>query len=213
MQPYVRTKAEEIANSASHGIGAVAAIVFLPLLIYHAATNGSALSIAGCVLFCLTMLATYASSSLYHALPDGKAKDILLRLDHGSIFLLIAGTYAPFGLHKADFFSLTYFTVIWAIAVTGLVLKLLNRMQNVWISLVLYLVMGWMATTAVLPLFGDMSGIGKGWLIAGGAAYSTGVIFYAFGERIRFFHLAWHLFVLTGTVLHAVSVVIFVGNA
>jgi hemolysin III len=209
MQPYVRSKAEEIANSVSYGIGVAASFVFLPALVIHAFNYGTASSIVGCVLFCITMFATYLSSTLYHALPDGRARDIVLRLDHGSIFLLIAGTYALFGLHQACLSSITYFTIIWTIAVIGLLLKLFDKVQNIWVLLVLYVAMGWMATTAVLPLFEGAATIAKPWLIAGGAAYTGGVLFYAFGERVKYCHLFWHCAVLAGTVLHAVAVVTY----
>lgn len=212
MRSYTRTNAEELANAISHGIGVAASIIFFPILVLHAIENGTTGSVIGCILFSITMVVTYLSSTLYHALPEGRAKEIVLRLDHGSIFLLIAGTYAPFGLHQTDFTSITYFSLMWAFAVIGLVLKLMNKVQNVWVSLALYITMGWLGTTAVIPMLDATEALSRNWMIAGGVAYTTGVLFFAFGERIRYFHLAWHVFVMAGTAFHAAAVVSYLAS-
>jgi hemolysin III len=197
---------EEIANSVSHGIGFVAALVATPFLLIAAARRGGSLAIAGASIFAATVLVLYLASTIYHALPHNKAKRLFRILDHSAIFLLIAGTYTPFtfGVLRGSW-GWTLFGVVWGLAVLGITMKTMAGLRYPRLSTVLYIGMGWLALIAIRPLWLHVPLAGWLWLIAGGVAYTAGVAFFA-AERVRYSHLVWHLFVLLGTVCHFVAV-------
>ncbi len=197
---------EEIANSVSHGVGLVAALVAVPILIVAAVRRGGAAGIVGASVFAGTMVLLYLASTLYHALPENKTKRMFQVLDHGAIFLLIAGTYTPFtlGVLRGGW-GWTLFGLVWGLAVLGIVLKTVGGVRITWLSTCLYLGMGWLVLIAVRPLWVRMPLSGLAWLVAGGLAYTAGVAFFA-AERLRYSHFIWHLFVLTGTCCHFFAV-------
>ncbi len=197
---------EEIANSVSHGVGLVAALVAVPILIVAAVRRGGAVGIVGASVFAGTMVLLYLASTLYHALPENKTKRMFQVLDHGAIFLLIAGTYTPFtlGVLRGGW-GWTLFGLVWGLAVLGIVLKIVGGIRIPWLSTCLYLGMGWLVLIAVRPLWVRMPLSGLTWLVAGGLAYTAGVAFFA-AERLRYSHFIWHLFVLTGTCCHFFAV-------
>jgi len=197
---------EEIANSVSHGVGLVAALVAVPILIVAAVRRGDAAGIVGASVFAGTMVLLYLASTLYHALPRSKAKRLFKVLDHGAIFLLIAGTYTPFtlGVLRGGW-GWTLFGLVWGLAVLGIVLKTVGSVRISWLSTCLYLGMGWLALIAIRPLWLRMPLSGLAWLVAGGLAYTAGVAFFT-AERLRYSHFIWHLFVLTGTCCHFFAV-------
>ena len=198
---------EEIANSISHGVGLVAAAVVAPLLIYAAVRRGDAAFIVGASIFATTIVLMYLASTLYHALPESRAKRVFRVLDHGSIYLLIAGTYSPFTLGMLPpGWGWTLFGVVWGLAILGIVMKSTGRAWHPIVSTGLYLVMGWLAVVAVRPLFSHLPAISIAWLAAGGLAYTAGVGFYA-SQRLRYAHFVWHLFVVAGTACHVVAVI------
>ena len=202
-----QSRAEDIANSVSHGLGLVAAIVGTPFLIIHAAQVGDASSIVGASVFATTMLMLYLSSTLYHALPIGKAKRVFRIVEHSAIFLLIAGTYTPFTLGVLrGAWGWTLFGLVWGLAVAGVALKVFNRMSHPIISTGLYLLMGWLIVIAIVPLSARLPAAGMLWLVAGGLAYTVGVGFFAFDSRLRYGHFIWHLFVMMGTAFHYCAV-------
>lgn len=198
---------EEIANSISHGAGLLAAIIGIPVLIVHAARHGDAIFIAACSLFSLTIVLMYFASTLYHALPVGKAKRVFKVLDHSSIYLLIAGTYAPFtlGVLRGPW-GWTLFGIVWGLAVAGVALKASGKASNPILSTAVYLLMGWVVVIAVNPLFTRVPTAGLLWLLAGGLCYTGGVVFFATDSQLRYGHAVWHLFVLAGTVCHYFAV-------
>jgi hemolysin III len=201
-----QTLGEEIANSISHGVGVLGAIAITPVLIVKAIPMGAA-AITGVSIFALTMIVLYLASTLYHAFPDSKTKRVFQVLDHSAIFLLIAGTYTPFTLSVLPgAWGWTLFGIIWALAVAGVVLKSVRTVGTSRLSIALYLGMGWLAVLAIKPLYDSMSAGGLFWLLAGGAMYSIGVIFFAYDHRVRYNHFVWHLFVLAGTACHVVTV-------
>lgn len=206
MKVYERSTTEEKAHSLSHAIGAVAAVVFGPILVYHAWKSGSAAGAAGCVVFSISMFVLYASSAFYHGLPEGKWKDFVLKLDHGAIFLLIGGTYAPFGFQDLSTRGLVISVLVALFALTGLVLTVKRKLENAVLAIGMYVAMGWVATTGAWPLVAAGDPAGRYWLVAGGAFYTFGTLFYALGERIRYFHLIWHCFVLAGTAGHSAAI-------
>lgn len=207
-----QSRPEELANSVSHGVGLAASFVGIPVLIVDAARHGDAAYIVGTCLFSATIVILYLTSTLYHALPAGKAKRVFKILDHSSIYLLIAGTYAPFTLgvlYGAWGWSL--FGVVWGLAVVGVTLKATGNASNPIFSTGLYLLMGWVVVVAVDPMFARVPTAGLLWLLAGGLCYTGGVFFFATDSRIRYGHLVWHLFVLAGTVCHYFAVLWYAG--
>jgi hemolysin III len=197
---------EEIANSVSHGVGAVAALVTAPILIGAAAHRGDGGNIIATSLFAATMVLLYLTSTVYHALPRNKAKRVFRVLDHGAIFLLIAGTYTPFTLGVLrGAWGWTLFGLVWSLALFGIVLKAVGGIRYPRFSTALYIGMGWLAIIAVRPLLLHVPPSGLLWLVGGGIAYTAGVAFYA-AERLRYGHFVWHLFVLTGTSCHFCAV-------
>jgi hemolysin III len=197
---------EEIANSVSHGVGFLAAVVATPFLLLAAARRGGSSAIVGASVFAATMLVLYLASTIYHALPKNKAKRLFRILDHGAIFLLIAGTYTPFtlGVLRGNW-GWALFGVVWGLAVLGVTLKSVAGVRYLRLSTGLYVGMGWLALIAIRPLWLHVPVAGWLWLIAGGLAYTCGIAFYA-AERVRYSHLVWHLFVLAGTVCHFFAV-------
>jgi hemolysin III len=200
-----QTLGEEIANSVSHGTGFLAALIALPVLVMSAMRHGAA-AVAGAGIFGATVVLLYLTSTLYHALPPNRAKRVFQVLDHGAIYLLIAGTYTPFTLGVLHgTWGWTLLAFIWLLAVAGIVLKSAGGIVHPWLSTGLYLAMGWLILIAAKPLWRAMPAWGLVWLAAGGISYTIGVWFYA-ANRIRYAHFVWHLFVLAGTACHLVAV-------
>lgn len=198
---------EEIANFLSHGIGLLLAVAAIPILVVAAAAHAGAAEITGVSIFGATMVLTYLSSSLYHALPPGKGKQVMQLVDHGAIFLLIAGTYTPFTLGTLwGAWGWSLFGVVWGLALVGLVLKACVGTRYQSLSVGLYLAMGWLVLIAIRPLYLHLPAWGLFWLVLGGLAYTIGVIFFVLDEKVRYAHAIWHVFVLAGTACHFVAV-------
>jgi hemolysin III len=201
---------EEIANAVSHGLGLVASLVALPVLIVLATHRQDAWVIVGVSVFGASLICLYATSTVYHALPKGRAKQLWRRLDHAAIYLLIAGTYTPFTLGALRGpWGWSLFGVVWGLAALGVAAKLFFGPRMPTLSTVIYLVLGWLAVIAIGPLFERVGWGGLAWLFAGGLAYSVGVIFYVRAERLRFGHCIWHFMVIGGSVCHAVAVAFY----
>jgi len=202
-----QTLGEEIANSLSHGFGFLAAVVAVPFLLLATARHGNAANLVGASVFAATMVILYFTSTLYHALPPRRAKEILRRMDHGAIYLFIAGSYTPFTLGVLQGpWGWTLFGLVWGIAAIGVTLKAIDRIAHPWVSTGLYLAMGWMALVAIVPLVERVPAAGLAWIAAGGLAYTAGVVFFALDSRVRYAHFLWHLFVIGGTACHYVAV-------
>jgi hemolysin III len=200
-----QTGREEIANSVSHGLGLVTAVCAIPFLRAAAWRGGTAASI-GAGVFAFTVVLLYSISTLYHAVPESRAKRLLRVLDHGAIFLLIAGTYTPITLVVLRGpWGWTLLGLVWGFAVLGVLLKATRGVRHPRLSMALYLGMGWLALIAVQPLWLRMPAPGMLWLAAGGLAYTGGVAFFAL-DRVRYAHLAWHVCVLAGTACHFIAV-------
>lgn len=205
-QERTQSPGEEIANSISHGAGFLAAVTAAPVLVFTAVQRDSPAGIVGASVFAFTMVLLYMTSTLYHALARNKAKHVFQILDHGAIFLLIAGTYTPFtlGVLRGPW-GWTLFGLVWGIALAGVLLKSFGGARFPRLSTILYLAMGWLIIIAVKPLWLNMPSWGLFWLMAGGAAYTAGVGFYS-AKRIRYAHFVWHLFVIAGTACHFIAV-------
>ncbi len=201
-----QTVGEEVANSVSHGAGFVAALVGTPFLLAEAARVGGVADLLGAAVFALTVMLAYLASTLYHAAPWPRAKRVLRVIDHSSIFLLIAGTYTPFtlGVLRGGW-GWTLFGMVWTLALAGVVMKAFGGVRFHKLSIAVYLGMGWLIIIAIGPLVERMPPAGLAWLVAGGLAYTAGVLFYAL-DRLRYWHFVWHLFVIAGTACHFVAV-------
>ena len=198
---------EEIANSVSHGIGLLAAMAAAPFLVMAAIRRGDTAGIVGAGIFAVTMVLLYLSSTLYHALPRNRAKRVFQVLDHGAIYLLIAGTYTPFTLGVLrGAWGWTLFGLVWSLAVAGVALRAAGGVRYPKLSTCLYLATGWLALIAVKPLWLHLPLWGLVWILAGGVAYTAGVAFFAVDKRVRYCHFVWHLFVIAGTTCHFIAV-------
>ena len=206
MPKRAQSLGEEIANSVSHGIGFVAALVGMPFLLLAALRRGDTGTIVGVSVFATTVALLYLISTLYHALHTDRAKRVFRVFDHQAIFLLIAGTYTTFTLGVLrGWFGWTLFGIVWSLAIGGIVLKVMGGLRYPVFFTCLYVVMGWLVLAAVHPLSVLVPKAALLWLLAGGVAYTTGIGFYA-ARRVRYAHFIWHLFVLIGTVCHFFAV-------
>lgn len=200
---------EELANSISHGIGLLVAMIGTPVLLLAAFHHGSISFFIGTIIFTSTMLLVYLGSTVYHAWPRTSAKSILQVIDHSAIFLLIAGTYTPFALGPLrDAGGLTMLGIVWALALFGLMLKATRgALRHRKLAMTLYLGTGWLGIIFIRPLALAIPLSALLWLIAGGVAYTAGTLFFA-NERLRYAHFVWHLFVVAGTSCHFAAVFI-----
>jgi hemolysin III len=203
------SQGEELANSVSHGVGLLAALLAAPVLLLSASRQGGAGRIAGASVFAVAMLLLYLSSTLYHALPGNRAKQLFRVLDHAAIYVMIAGTYTPFTLGVLrGAWGWTLLGLVWGLALGGVVLTAVGGVRYPKFTTTLYLAMGWLILVAIKPLWLRMPSGGLFWLSAGGIAYTVGVVFYA-AKRIRYGHFVWHLFVIAGTACHFIAVLRF----
>lgn len=208
--PAEYTPREELVHAISHGFGFVAAAIGSVVLLVATSARGATSHIVGVGIFGISLTLLYAFSTLYHGLPESRAKNIMRKLDHIAIYLLISGTYTPFVLIKMqNSWGWTLLALVWALAVLGIVLELVRNSPTRRTSIALYLCMGWLAVFALKPLVETLEPAGVALLILGGLTYSVGVIFYAW-RGLPYNHAVWHGFVLGGSALHFASVIGFV---
>jgi hemolysin III len=201
---------EEIANSISHGVGALLAVVGLVVLTVVAALRGNVWHIVGCSVFGAALVLVYTTSTLYHSVQHPRAKAVFRALDHSAIFILIAGTYTPFALvslHGPWGWSL--FGVIWGLAVLGIILQMGVLGRGTAASVLLYVGMGWVVVIVIKPLLDAVALGGIMLLLIGGVAYTAGTGFYVW-RRLPYHHALWHGFVLLGSVSHFFAVLLYV---
>ncbi len=197
---------EEIANSIIHGLGVLFGIVGMTILLTLASLFGTMTHFLCYLIYGLSMILLYTSSTLYHALPSLSAKKFFKVCDHVSIYLLIAGSYTPFlVLNIKGTLGWVLVSVIWGCALAGIIFKFFFIGRFTYASTLLYLCMGWMAIVAIKPMAAALTSSGMLLVIVGGLAYTFGTIFYLM-KRIRYHHAIWHLFVLTGSVFHFVAI-------
>ncbi|UOE93158.1 hemolysin III family protein [Alkalihalobacillus sp. LMS39] len=203
---HVFSKGEEIANSITHGIGALLSVAALVLLIVYSSLYGTAWHVVSFTLFGVTMVILYFSSTFVHALPQGKAKDVFEILDHSSIYFFIAGTYTPFLFIAVNgWVGWTLFGIMWGLAIGGTVFKSFFVKKYLYLSTLLYLVMGWGVIFVWNPIIENVTRTGIVFLVIGGVLYSIGSVFYMW-RGFKYHHMVWHLFVIAGTVAHFFSV-------
>lgn len=196
------TRGEKIANSVTHGVGAVLALAALVVLVVQAALRGTAWHVVGSAVFGASLVVLYTASTLYHAINHAGARRVLHVCDHTAIYLLIAGTYTPFALVTLRGpWGWGLLGIVWGAAIIGIALRAAvgRRMQVV--QVVLYVVMGWVGIAAVRALLSALGPRGVAVILAGGIAYTVGIVFYA-SKRVPYAHAIWHVFVLAGSACH-----------
>jgi hemolysin III len=197
-------------NGYSHLAGAVLAAIGVSLLLALTASAMDARKIVSIAIYGATLLALFVVSTLYHSMR-GRAKAVLRKLDHCAIYLLIAGSYMPFALVTLrGAWGWSLFGIAWGLAALGIAQEFIFGKGARILSLAIYCVMGWMGLIAFQPLAAALGAAGLAWLIAGGALYTGGIVFYALDERVRHFHGVWHLFVLAGSAAHFIAIARYV---
>ena len=200
---------EEIFNGTTHLIGAVLSLAGLVILIVSASIYAGAKEIVSFSIYGTSLLLLYTFSTLYHFFK-GNIKKIFRKLDHISIYLLIAGTYTPFTLIILEGkVGWTLFAGVWSLAVIGIFLELFYKKGGRVLPVTIYLLMGWLLLIVIKPVINNLSSIGFFWLLLGGLFYTTGVIFYALSKKIRYFHGVWHIFVLVGSTIHYFTILLY----
>jgi hemolysin III len=197
---------EDLANSLTAGLGVAASVAVCVNLVVRASLFGDAWHIVGAAVFGATLIFLYTASTLYHAVRSQRAKARLKVMDHAAIYLLIAGSYTPFTLGDLrGGWGWSLFGVIWGLAACGVVFKLFFTGRFRRISTGIYIGMGWLAVIAIVPMLREMAPVALGWLLAGGVVYTAGTVFYH-SRRVPYAHAVWHLFVLGGSMCHAIAV-------
>ena len=204
------TIGEEIANSVTHGLGALLAIAACVVLIVFASIKGGALRVVSASIYGSSLIIMFTMSTLYHALTNEKAKNVFRIFDHTSIFLLIAGTYTPFTLITLKGkLGWTVFGIVWSISVVGIILNAISIEKFKRFSMVLYIAMGWCVLFIASKLIQQIDINGLLFLLIGGILYTVGVIFYKL-KKIHYMHSIWHLFVLAGAIMHYFCIQLYV---
>ncbi|TNF65240.1 MAG: hypothetical protein EP298_13385 [Gammaproteobacteria bacterium] len=206
------SKSEERMNTLTHFVGVLFGVVALIFLVIKACGSGLAVNVVSCVIFAVSIIILYASSSLYHMLSDGKAKRFFRALDHLSIYLLIAGTYTPVALIMVkNPYSWIIFGILWGLVVLGFAYKLIF-FHSGWLSTFIYIMMGWTALGFIVQVIEALPLGALMLILLGGVIYTSGTIFYMLDEQIKYAHALWHLFVLAGTVCHVLAVYLYIAG-
>lgn len=214
MQEFDDTKhyspLEERINITSHAFGFLLSLVALALLTTHASLNGNAWHVVSFGIFGASLVVLFAASTIYHSAKNPELRSRLRIVDHAAIYVLIAGTYTPFTLITLNGTAgWIIFSASWAMALTGIVLKLFFTGRFDLISTLMYVFMGWIIVFDLESLINKLSSEGLFWLVAGGLAYTVGAILYSI-KKIKFNHAIFHVFVLLGAFCHFVSVYFYV---
>jgi len=197
-------------NAVTHLVAAVLALVGAIVLVVLAAVGGDPWKVVGVAIYGVTLLLLYSFSTLYHSLR-GRAKNVLRELDHQSIYLLIAGSYTPFCLVTLRGpWGWSLLGIVWGLAVLGSLQELRPRNGARVLSVVIYLLMGWVVLVALVPLRQALGPAGFAWVAAGGLFYTVGIVFYALDTRLTHAHGVWHLFVIAGSATHYVAILHYV---
>ena len=207
MKRREQTSGEEVANAVTHVVGSHLGAAMLALLVWKGATSGIDIGwkVTSGAIFGASMILLYSVSSAYHAVTYRPAKRVLHIMDHMAIYFLIAGSYTPFCLvslrPESPVLAWTIFGVEWGAALVGIVFKVWTTGRFRYVSTSAYVVMGWVALTAIIPLVRALQGLGTMWLAVGGGLYTLGCVFYLW-KSLPYAHMVWHLFVLAGTICH-----------
>jgi hemolysin III len=197
-------------NAWTHLVGAVVAFIGVVWMLVLASMGGDVWKIVSMAIYGVTLVVLYSASTVYHSVR-GRAKVIMQKVDHLSIYLLIAGSYTPFCLVTLRGpWGWTLFGVVWGLAVIGMLQEIKPRSEARVMSIVIYAVMGWIVLVAVKPLLAALGTAGFMWLAGGGISYTIGIIFFAYDTRFRHWHGIWHLFVIVGSLLQFVAILFYV---
>jgi len=211
--PRTRTRyrlGEEIASSIVHGVGVALSVAGLVLLVVFGARTGDGWRLASALVFGVTLILLYTASTLYHALPQPRAKRVFKVLDHVGIYLLIAGTYTPFTLVTLrQRGGWLVFGLVWGAAVVGAAAEAFWTYRPPWLSAVIYLLLGWVIVFSLGDLRASLAPAGLWLLVAGGLSYTLGTVFYVL-QRVPYLHAVWHGWVLGGSTCHFLAVLLFV---
>ncbi|MBA1272503.1 PAQR family membrane homeostasis protein TrhA [Stutzerimonas azotifigens] len=200
----------EKLNAWTHLVGAALAFIGAVWLLILAALDGSPWKIVSVAIYGVTLVALYTVSTVYHSVR-GRAKRIMQKVDHLSIYLMIAGSYTPFCLVTLRGpWGWWLFGIVWGLALVGMLQEIKPRSEARVLSVVIYAVMGWIVLVAVKPLLAALGAAGFAWLVGGGVLYTLGIVFFAFDQRFRHWHGIWHLFVIGGSLLHYVAIAFYV---
>ncbi|MGI9553393.1 MAG: PAQR family membrane homeostasis protein TrhA [Thermodesulfobacteriota bacterium] len=204
-----QTNGEELANCITHGLFLIAAVIFTPIIIAKSLKTENSMIILTTAIFVASVIIVYLISTVYHAMPRNSAKDTLRIVDHGAIYLLIAGTYTPFALNviKGNW-GWTLFSIEWGLAFIGIILLYYTGLKYRNLSLIFYLTMGWLVLIAIKPLWLSLPIWGIFWVFAGGLAYTFGISYFRL-SHLNFRHFIWHLFVVVGTTCHSIAVFLY----
>lgn len=206
---HVYSRREEMVNAATHGFGALLSTAALVLLIVFASLKGTAWHVTSFTIYGVTMLMLYTASTLVHAFPEGKLKDLFETFDHSCIYLFIAGTYTPILLTVLRGpLGWTLFGIVWGLAVAGVVFKMFFTKRFLFMSTLFYVSMGWLIVLAWEPLRQALDPSGLVWLVAGGLLYTVGSVFYVW-RGFNYHHAVWHVFVIAGSVCHFFAVLFY----
>ena len=198
-------------NAVSHLLGAILALAGTVVLVVLAALGGDPWKVVGVSIYGASLVLMYSSSTLYHSVRGRRAKDFLRKMDHQSIYLLIAGSYTPFCLVTLRGpWGWSLLGVVWGLAIVGSLQDLRPRNDARILSVVIYLLMGWAAVVALVPMVNALGRAGFAWVAAGGVFYTVGIVFYALDARLKHAHGIWHLFVLAGSAAHFIAILLYV---
>ena len=208
------TKGEEVFNMTSHIVGGGIGVVALVLCVVFAAVRGNVYGVVGGAIYGATMIVLYTMSSIYHGLrPHLTAKKVFQVIDHCSIYLLIAGTYTPICLSPIremyPVLGWTIFGIIWGLAALGITLNAIDLEKYKVFSMICYLGMGWCIIVAAKPAWTAVGAEGMGMILAGGILYTIGAVFYGFGHKLKYIHSVFHIFVVLGSLVHFLSILIY----
>ena len=204
--PSVR---EEVANAISHGVGFVVALAALPFLLLDSVRGGDAIDVTGVAVFGGTMVLVYLSSTIYHSVPMGRAKNVFRTLDQGAIFLFVAGSYTPFALGVLrGGWGWSLLVMAWTLAAAGLVLLATGALSRPAVINAVYLAMGWLGLLVLRPLWDRAPLPAVLLLVTGGICYTVGVGFLT-ARRLPYRHFIWHLWVIAGTACHFAAVLLY----
>ena len=199
--------AEAVANSVTHGLGLLASLVALPVLLFAASKQNDPIQVTAAAIYGASLVALYGASTLYHSFVHSPARRILRMIDHSMIYVLIAGSYTPFALGPLrGTLGYSLLAAAWVMAFVGIALKARRGIGRAWLTIAPYIAMGWISVLAIRPMLANIGVTGVLWLLAGGIFYTGGVVFYANDKRMRYGHAMWHLCVLAGSACHFVAV-------
>jgi hemolysin III len=206
-----RALLEELANTVTHGLGAVASFFALNVMVVWAALRGNAWHVTGCAVFGGSLVTLYVASTIYHGAPAGPLKALLRTVEQVCIYLLIAGTYTPFALTvMRGGLGWTVLGLVWGLALAGSVTRVLVAHRYPAVTVAGYVFLGWLGVIIIRPLMQAIPLEGVLWVVGGGVAYTVGLVFFLLDERVPFFHALWHVFVLIGSTCHVLAVLLYV---